>query len=303
MDPMMEFNVEKISPDIARKMLDVTEAQGFTNRGIRRTRVERLAHAIELGQWLVTHQPIAVTTSGAVLDGQHRLLAVILADVEVEMLVMRGADPDTFKVVDTGAVRTTGDSLKIAGYMNVNHLSATVRGYLVYDKLVGTTGNYRTSQGLITTTDVFDFLEVPEQRTVAVNALVEASRVANGLARYGLKTSLAMSMMECRLRRNELGNTTVAEFYARLTDGVDLKADSPILALRRWFMHDTGYARVTNEARRPVACANTLKALNDYALGKPRSVVAFKLGVEPFPGPMPRGTRRKYEQELEDQGR
>jgi hypothetical protein len=299
----MEFNVERITPTIARKMLDETEAQGFTNRGIRRARVERLAHDIETGAWQITHQPIAVTDTGAVLDGQHRLLAVIMAGVDVDMLVMRGADPETFKVVDTGAVRTTGDSLKIAGYNNVNHLSATVRGFLVYDKLIGTTGNYRTSQGLVTTSDVFEFLDDPEQRTVAVNAVAEASRVANGLARYGLKTSLAMSMMLCRLRRNEIGSTTFAEFYARLMDGVDLKADSPILALRRWFMHDTGYPRVSNEARRPVACANTIKALNDYALGKPRSVIAFKLGVEPFPAPLPRGSRRKYEKDLEDQGR
>jgi hypothetical protein len=297
----MEFSVETVTPDIARKMLDETEARGFTNRGIRRTRVERMAHAIELGQWQVTHQPLAVTDDGIVLDGQHRLLAVIQAGVDVQMLVMRGADPGTFKVLDTGAVRTTGDSLKIAGFTNVNHLSATVRGFLVYDKLIGTTGNYRTSQGLITTTDVFDFLDDRDQRTVAVNAVAEASRVANGLARYGLKTSLAMSLMLCRLRPNDLGPTTVAEFYTRLGDGVALQADSPILALRRWFMHDTGYANVSNEARRPVACANTIKCLNDYALGKPRSIVAFKIGNEPFPGPLAKGAHLKYEKELERQ--
>jgi hypothetical protein len=296
----MEFSVETITPTIARKMLDETEARGFNNRGIRKQRVEKLTHAIETGQWQVTHQAMAVTEDGIVLDGQHRLLAIIAAGQDVQVLVMRGADPNTFKVVDTGAVRTTGDSLKIAGYNNVNHLSAAVRGFMVYDKLVGSTGNYRTSQGLVTTTDVFEFLDDEERRDVAVNCLMEASRVANGLARYGLKTALCMAMMECRLRDNELGRSTVVEFFARLTDGVNLQADSPILALRRWFMHDTGYINVSNEARRPVACANTLKALNDYALGKPRSIVVFKLGNEPFPGPLARGSRKKYERELEE---
>ena len=141
----MEFNVERITPTIARKMLDETEAQGFTNRGIRRARVERLAHDIETGAWQITHQPIAVTDTGAVLDGQHRLLAVIMAGVDVDMLVMRGADPETFKVVDTGAVRTTGDSLKIAGYTNVNHLAAIVRGYLAYATVMGTNDYYRST--------------------------------------------------------------------------------------------------------------------------------------------------------------
>lgn len=299
----MRYRVETITPEKARKMLDRTEALGFTNRSIRKARVEKLVHAIQTGQWQLTHQPIAVTAEGAVLDGQHRLAAIVLAGEAVELLVVRDADPETFKVVDTNAVRTTGDSLKIAGYTDVNHLSATVRGYLVYDRLIGTTGNYRTSMAVITTSDVLDFLEDPDQRQVAQMAVHEAARVANGVARYGLKTALAMSIMLVRLRKNDLGPTTVAEFYARLTDGVNLAADSPILSLRRWFMSDTGYVRVSNEARRPVATANLLKCLNDYALGRPRSVVAFKLGQEAFPAPLPLGSLLRHEQDLEEQER
>lgn len=303
MDPQMEFNVETITPAIAQKMLDETEQQGFINRSVRKGKVEMFAHDMEDDAWQITHQPIAVTGSGAVLDGQHRLHAVILAGVDVQMLVMRGADPATFKVLDTGAVRTTGDSLKIAGFTNVNHLAAIVRGYLGYRAVMGTTDYYRSAYGRVTTSDVFDFLDYPEQKELAINCQLEASRVANGLARYGLKTSIAMAMMCCRLHRNELGQTTTAEFFARLTDGAELTTDSPILALRRWFMHDNGYAKLSGEDRRPVSCANLLKGLNDYSLGKPRSLIIFRKGVEPYPVPLPRGSHKKYEKELEDQGR
>lgn len=296
----MKYQVETITPDRARAMLDQTEALGFTNRSIRRGRVEKLAHAIRLGQWQLTHQPLALTTEGAVLDGQHRLHAIAVAGRDVDMLVVRDADPATFQVVDTGAVRSTGDSLKIAGFTDVNVLSAAVRGYLVYDQLIGTTGNYRTSMGVITTTDVLDFLDDPDHRQVASGALSEAGRIATQLARHGLKTAIAMSLMTMRLRKNELGPTTIAEFYARLGDGVSLAADSPILALRRWFISETGYARVSNEARRPVACANVIKCANDYALRRPRSLVAFKLGSEPFPEPLPLGSMQRHERELEE---
>lgn len=299
----MEFNIETITPDIAHKMLDATEQQGFTNRSIRKAKVEMFQHDMEDGAWQITHQPIAITDTDAVLDGQHRLTAVIAADVDVQMLVMRGADPATFKVLDTGAVRTTGDSLKIAGYTNVNHLAAIVRGYLGYKAVMGTTNYYRSAYGRITTSDVFEFLDDPKQKDLAIHCLMEASRVANGLARYGLKTAVAMSMMCCRLHRNELGSDATVEFYARLTDGAELPSDSPILALRRWFMHDNGYAKLTGEDRRPVSCANLLKGLNDYALGKPRSLVIFRKGVEPYPAPLIRGSRLKYERELEDEGR
>jgi hypothetical protein len=299
----MEFSVETITPAIALKMMNETERLGFINRSLRKAKVEQFAHAMVTHQWLVTHQPIAVTDDGAVTDGQHRLAAVILADLDIQMLVMRGADPETFKVVDTGAVRTTGDSLKIAGYTNVNHLAAIVRGYLAYATVMGTNDYFRSTSSRITTADVFSFLEDDRHRSIAEGALLECARTANGLARYGLKTSLAMALMTCRLRTTDLGASTVEEFYARLQDGASLPADSPILALRRWFMHDNGYAKLSGEARRPVATANTIKALNDYALGKPRSLVIFRPNKEPWPAPLPRGSRRKYEKELEDQGR
>jgi hypothetical protein len=299
----MRYRTETITPERARSLLDRTDELGFTNRSIRRGRVEKLAHAITLGQWKLTHQPLAITPDGAVMDGQHRLHAIVAAGQAVDMLVVRDADPETFGVVDTGAARTTADSLKIAGYVDVNHLSATVRGYIVYDQLIGTTGNYRTSMSVVTTADVLTFLDDPDQREAARGAVQVGRMVAGGLARHGLGTALGMSALVVRLRKTDLGDTSVAEFYARLNDGVSLAADSPILALRRWFMSDTGYARISNEARRAVACANTIKALNDYALGKPRSVVRFGLGVEPFPGPLAPGAFLAREEELADQER
>lgn len=295
----MKYKIETITPDRAQRLLNKTEALGFSNRAVRKLRVEKLAHAIIDGQWQVTHQPLAITPEGAVLDGQHRLAAIILADKEVQMLVVRDVDPGAFHVVDTGAVRTAGDTLKIAGYTDVNILSAAVRGYLAYTSIMGTTAHYGSAANLLTTTDILEFLDDPDRRHVAQGAVIEASRVAKGLTRAGLKTALAMSMMTVALNKSDMGPSTVAEFYARLTDGVELKADSPILALRRWFMQDTGYVKLIGELKRPGSCANVIKSLNDYALGRPRSVVAFKTGVEPWPAPLPVGSFLKLEEELE----
>ena len=297
----MKYRTEVITPERARKLLDQTAQLGFNNRSIRQARVEKLSHAISLGQWQLTHQPLAITTDGAVLDGQHRLQAIVMADKEVEMLVVRDAAPETFSVVDTGAARTTGDALKISGFTDVNHLSAAVRGFIAYDQIVGTTDQFKKMSALITSTDVLEFLDDPDRRQVAQRAISEASRTANGLARYGLKSAIAMSMMLVQLRKNEVGSSTAVEFYARLEDGVSLAADSPILALRKWFMHDTGYNLVAGELRRPLACANIVKCMNDYALGRPRSVMHFKVGREVWPAPLPVGSRLRLEQQLERQ--
>jgi hypothetical protein len=295
----MKFRVETITPARAQKMLDQTERLGLINRSVRQARVELLAHAIRAGQWQVTHQGIALGANGAVLDGQHRLRAIILADQEVDMIVARDVADETFAVVDTGTARTTGDSLKIAGYTRTNHLAAVVRGYIAYDEVIGLTESYEMHARRLTTADVLDFLSDPDRADTIIASLQSGAMVAHGLARYGLQTALGISLATMRFRPNELGDATIAEFHARLTDGVNLAADSPILALRRWYMSDTGYARVRPAVKRSVSVAVTLKAINDYALGRPRSHVHFRYGVEAFPAPLPKGSRKRDEQELE----
>lgn len=53
------------------------------------------------GDWLVTHQGIAFDTRGVLVDGQHRLGAVVEADVTVKIAVFTDVEPDTFDVLDT----------------------------------------------------------------------------------------------------------------------------------------------------------------------------------------------------------
>jgi hypothetical protein len=296
----VKFEIEKITPDEARALIDRTASLGFNNRSIQRSRVEKLAHAIVTGQWQVTHQGIAIGADGGVLDGQHRLHAIVMADQAIETLIARETDPDTFTVLDTGAARTTADTLRIAGFSNPNNVSAMVRGFLAYQQVVGTTDSFERALRLITTTDVVDFLDDSKKQDSVLGALQGARSVAASLARYGLTSSLGITMMVCRLRTNELGAETTAEFFARLSDGAMLAPSSPILALRRWYMSDTGYARVIGQHRRSVAIACTIKALNDYALRRDRLVVQFKWGVEPYPAPLPRGSRRRLERELEE---
>jgi hypothetical protein len=294
----VKFRTETITPDRARRMMDQTERLGLINRSIRRARVEQIAHAIRADQWRVTHQGIALSAAGAVLDGQHRLLGIILADREVDMVVARDVEEETYRVIDTGTARTTGDSLKIAGYTSTNHLAAVVRGYLAYEHNIGTTESYEKYARQITTADVLGYLDDPDRSDRAVSSHHAGSVVARQLARYGLQTALGATILLIRSSENELGAATVAEFFARLGDGVSLAVDSPILALRRWYTSDTGYARVRRSHVRTTAIACTIKALNDYALGRPRTVVGFRVGSEPLPAPLPKGSRVAYERAL-----
>lgn len=89
--------VQKVNPARAAEMLSANTS----NRTLSRSTVRSFAQGMGRGEWLVTHQGIAFDTNGVLVDGQHRLAAVIEADVPVEMTVFTDVEPGTFDVLDT----------------------------------------------------------------------------------------------------------------------------------------------------------------------------------------------------------
>jgi hypothetical protein len=83
------------------------------NRPVRNLWVRKLAAMIERGEWRMTHQGIALTPDNRLLDGQHRLLAVVLANKAVPMRVTFDCDPDAFAVLDNGVKRAISDQVRI----------------------------------------------------------------------------------------------------------------------------------------------------------------------------------------------
>ena len=63
------------------------------------------------GDWQLTHQGIAFDTTGRLIDGQHRLHAIIEAGVPVQILVTRGCSASSFSILDRGANRRPSDIL------------------------------------------------------------------------------------------------------------------------------------------------------------------------------------------------
>lgn len=113
----MKTKLETISPAIAGLILKNCNQH---NRAIRAAAVSGYATEMRAGRWGVTHQGIAIDNDGMLIDGQHRLLAVIESSISVEMLVTRGVPSKvgkngvyTMDVVDAGRRRTTADQLHL----------------------------------------------------------------------------------------------------------------------------------------------------------------------------------------------
>jgi len=130
-DTKPKFEVMDITPDMAKKIL---AHRNKNNRPIRYTHLEKLSEAIEKGEWKVTHQGLAFDKDGNLIDGQHRLAAVLQTRQTVKMTVATNMDASIFDVVDTGSKRSTGDALDILGSEHGRVVSAALKVWICYQK-------------------------------------------------------------------------------------------------------------------------------------------------------------------------
>jgi hypothetical protein len=116
--------------EIAQEVL----AYNTGNRRINRRKLQQLVDQMTRGDFINTGEPIIISREGVLNDGQHRLQAVVEADVEVDMDIRFGISREAFRVTDTGASRTPGDVLTIMGAAAGGQVSSTVRLLLLYER-------------------------------------------------------------------------------------------------------------------------------------------------------------------------
>ena len=107
----MEIRFVDITPEMAAKML----AMNFDgNRNIRKNVVAKYANDMANGRWNENVGGIIrFSSSGKLIDGQHRLHAVVKSGAPVRFLVQTGLDESDYQAIDSGTPRTVGDSINL----------------------------------------------------------------------------------------------------------------------------------------------------------------------------------------------
>jgi hypothetical protein len=223
----------------------------------RRT-VRDFAAAMRRGEWRVTHQGIAFDTGGALVDGQHRLAAVVEADTPVEMTVFTEVPEGAFDVLDTGKRRNAADVLAIEGEKSATMLAAMVRTVRLYEnraELNWSGGDAGVSNHQIVATleqhpKLRDFVTVGEAIAVATGMIKSAAGAASYLVSQADKRDLS-------------------PWFDGIIEGTGLAKGDPRLLFRRvMFAHtrqQVGQVMRRRETREHVTLY--LKAFNAWATG------------------------------------
>ncbi len=99
------------------------------NRNISPKLVKLYAKEMREGNWQYNGDPIRVSKSGALLDGQHRLLACIEAKKPFTTELIEGLPDEVMETLDIGRKRRPADAMIIAGLIhgaNIGGMAATV---------------------------------------------------------------------------------------------------------------------------------------------------------------------------------
>lgn len=261
----MRAEVMTITPEIAGDWL----AKNTHNRKMSERAAKDLAKIITEGQWVLNGESIIIGEDGVLVDGQHRLAAIIMANKAVESVVVFEAEEPAYETVDTGKRRNLADALYVRDEANPQLLANVAGWQWRFDNNYMHTvvpSFYRpTHHQLIQLID-----SRPELRSAAA-----ASSEIRGVFDL-MPKALAVFL---RLKFSEHDADRCEEFFEKLATGARLDVGNPVLQLReRLAQNRAAKAKLKVET----VAALTIKAYNAFCSGVPLQLLTWRYD-EPFP--------------------
>jgi hypothetical protein len=256
---------ERITPEDARRYL----ANNPNNRKVRPQVVRAYAQDMKARRWRVTGDPIRFNGNGALMDGQHRLLACIEANEPFDTWVGHGFTDEDMPVIDTGAGRSLADVLAWRGEKYGSLLGSAITFIWRYQN-----GSLRSRHIRPTRQQVLDWLD-------ANGEIRRSAVVANSVRKRVRMPGTAVCAVH--FLASKIDPADADAFFELLGAGANLPEGSPIFAMRRWA------ERMTSKRDRPdsiVYAALLIKSINAWREGREVWTLGWRPGgasAEPFP--------------------
>jgi hypothetical protein len=212
-----------ITPEMATRLLEHNK----NNRPISDPHVTRIADQIKAGKWKFNGDTIKIASDEQVLDGQHRLWAIINANTAVESIIVRGIDPEAFSTIDTiRRQRSPADVLSRKGIKVSRQVAASAITWLLRWNR-GVLVDYRRPENRIENSDI-------EKNWPLHPGLIRAIEHTQKLRRLCNISVLAMMYYVISSRDTFLAERMVTT----LANPGGVGIDDPFFRLRHYFTQD-----------------------------------------------------------------
>lgn len=197
------------------------------NRRISLPHVLKLARDMTDKHWVFAGDPIKIDDDGYVIDGQHRLLAIIKSNTTQRLVIMRNASRDVQLVTDIGRPRMARDQLVMRGTPNATNAAAGAKLLLKWRS-----GSIMNSTYQPTIPEIVLLIE----STPAISeACSKAMKARTHIARAPVSALIA-----AYVQAGEIDVNARDFFFEKLTFGDGLPQQHPILTLRNTFTRRGG---------------------------------------------------------------
>jgi len=269
-----------VGPELARLWLE----KNNSNRKLREHHINQLAQEMKEGAWVLNGDTIKFNSNGTLIDGQHRLTAIIKSDCTIQTLVVFGIDnPTAFMTIDTNSLTRAASTLgEQAGLTNSIKTLAVARRLLYWEKMPDKkdfTFNTELWRTLLQR-HVIDYAKAHEDEIANTIFAIDTSAPYK---RCGVSSALVSALIVCK-RINPIKGQM---FIDAIKTGANLTENSPVRLLRERLTYppEKRYSRMAWELE---VMALVFKVFNYYLNNKPMKTLRWRQAgdmAESFPVP------------------
>jgi len=274
----MKTYVTDIGPSEARMFLE----GNLNNRKIDKRTVAKYSREMREGRWETNGSSISIFDDGksiCLLNGQHRLLAVVETGVTITVVIVEEDSPKVFGTLDVGKNRQTAQILNLAGVLNSNTVQAIARANILLQE-EGNLAWDRSNSRTITAAEILDWHK--DQDDVVVQKATHLYQEARRLTKA---TNTWYACLAYEVFTRSPNSSRFLELHHNYSTGLDMKEGSPVYALRQYTINRAGpRAGVQSTFDRQAHLGIGLRAWNDFLSG--REVAHYRFSRRSLPMPV-----------------
>jgi hypothetical protein len=262
--------IEVVTPELAKDLL----TRNTCNRAVSQHAVAGYAKDMGQGNWKLNGEAIVLTDKGVLRSGQHRLLAVILANTPIKMAINCGVEDDSYTTLDSGRRRTAANVLDIEGFKYAATIAGGIREFSTNQKGLPSI-NFLVGSQAVSNNDI---LKVA--LALGKGRLEELAAICHNYNSHCKFLSPAQ-ILGFVLTLEELHPTKWMGFMDKIFYGIGIEKDTPEF----WFAARARKEANTPTQKTPISIRKALfiKAFNAYLSKKQVSQLKFNAEVEKFP--------------------
>jgi len=178
--------VETVTPELAEKYL----TNNPMNRQLHHSQIRLYSRLMREGKWKLIPAPLCFSKEDMLLQGQHRLSAVVDSGTTHDFLVCRGIDKEIFPLLDAGLTRSGSDALFIQGNFSHPELYAS----LVYNIIRWNAGAFWGHGNKAVSPSSVETLEYALENKAELSKTVNFMKSVQGRTKYMSERFFVASM-------------------------------------------------------------------------------------------------------------